>query len=415
MSVGAHSSCRGSLKRSDMIQAFVGRQPIFDRDLEVVGAELLYRDSTENSARIDDAVAASRSTIVTAFTEIGIDSLVGDGVAYVNFPEDLLLSPNAEALPPSKVVVEILEHVPATPEVLAAVKRLKHAGYTIALDDFIYEESRAALIPLADIIKIEVGDKAAMRATLEALSPYKVTLLAEKVEDQADMRLCMELGFDLFQGYFLCRPEVVTGEKLPANRMSTLRLLSKLSDPRVDFSTLVELVCADVALSYRLLRYLNSAHFSLRKPLTDVRQALGLLGYNKLRAWVALVALSSVDDKPAELVRIGIVRARMCELLADDLGMDGPTAFTVGLFSILDALFDRDMKELVGPLPLDESLKAALVDRAGPLGQLMTHAEQYEAGRWNALLESNFSTDALVEAYLEANRWTVETLSALSG
>lgn len=397
-----------------MIQAFVGRQPIFDRDLEVVGAELLYRDSTENCARIDDAVAASRSTIVTAFTEIGIDSLVGDGVAYVNFPEDLLLSPNAEALPPSKVVVEILEHVPASPEVLAAVRRLKAAGYTIALDDFIYEESRAALIPLADIIKIEVGDKDAMRATLKALSPYKVTLLAEKVEDQADMRLCMELGFDLFQGYFLCRPEVVTGEKLPANRMSTLRLLSKLSDPAVDFSMLVELVCADVALSYRLLRYLNSAHFSLRKPLTDVRQALGLLGYNKLRAWVALVALSSVDDKPAELVRIGVVRARMCELLADDIGMDGPTAFTVGLFSILDALFDREMKELVGPLPLDESLKAALVDRAGPLGQLITHAEQYEAGRWNALLESNFSTNALVEAYLEANRWTVDTLSALS-
>lgn len=397
-----------------MIQAFVGRQPIFDRDLEVVGAELLYRDSTENCARIDDAVAASRSTIVTAFTEIGIDSLVGDGVAYVNFPEDLLLSPNAEALPPSKVVVEILEHVPASPEVLAAVRRLKASGYTIALDDFIYEESRAALIPLADIIKIEVGDKDAMRATLKALSPYKVTLLAEKVEDQADMRLCMELGFDLFQGYFLCRPEVVTGEKLPANRMSTLRLLAKLSDPRVDFSTLVELVCADVALSYRLLRYLNSAHFSLRKPLTDVRQALGLLGYNKLRAWVALVALSSVDDKPAELVRIGVVRARMCELLADDIGMDGPTAFTVGLFSILDALFDREMKELVGPLPLDESLKAALVDRAGPLGQLITHAEHYEVGRWNALLESNFSTNALVEAYLEANRWTVDTLSALS-
>jgi len=195
--------------------------------------------------------------------------------------------------------------------------------------------------------------------------------------------------------------------------MSTLRLVSKLSDPTVDFSMLVELVCSDVALSYRLLRYLNSAHFSLRKPLTDVRQALGLLGYTKLRAWVALVALSSVDDKPAELVRIGVVRARMCELLAEDIGMDGPTAFTAGLFSILDALFDREMKELVGPLPLDESLKAALVDRAGPLGQLITHAEQYEAGRWRALLESNFSTEALVEAYLEANRWTVETLAAL--
>jgi c-di-GMP phosphodiesterase len=396
-----------------MIQAFVGRQPIFDRDLVVVGAELLYRDSKHNSARVTDEVAASRSTIVTAFTEIGIDALVGDGVAYVNFPEDLLLSPNMEALPPSKVVVEVLEHVPATPEVLAAIRRLKDAGYTIALDDFIYEESRAALIPLADIIKIEVGDKAAMRATLQALSPYEVTLLAEKVEDQADMRLCMDLGFQLFQGYFLCRPEVVVGEQLPANRMSTLRLLSRLSDPTVDFTTLVELVCADVALSYRLLRYLNSAHFSLRRPLTDVRQALGLLGYNKLRAWVAMVALSSVEEKPAELVRIGVVRARMCELLADDIGIDGPTAFTVGLFSILDALFDRGMEGLVGPLPLEAHLKAALVDRAGPLGELISLSEHYEAGRWDALLESRFSIEALVAAYLQANRWTAETMAAL--
>ena len=295
-----------------MNEAFVGRQPIFNRDLEFIGAELLYRDSRENRANVTDASAASSSTVVTAFTEIGIDNLVGKkGVAYVNFAEDMLLSPNTEALPPSKVVIEVLEHVPATPEVLQALQRLKDAGYTIALDDFIYTESRAALIPYADIVKIEVMDKVTMHQTLEALAPYDVQLLAEKVEDQADMQLCLDLGFDFFQGYFLCKPEVVVGEKLPANRLATLQLLSKLSDPAVDFDHLVELVSADVSLTYRLLRYLNSAHFSLRQPLTDVRQAMGLLGYNKLRAWVALIALTSVDDKPAELVRIGIVRARM--------------------------------------------------------------------------------------------------------
>ncbi len=398
-----------------MTEAFVGRQPIFNRELELVGAELLYRDSRENFAHIKDATAASRSTVVTAFTEIGIDTLVGDGVAYVNFAEDMLLSPNAEALPASKVVIEVLEHVPATPEVCAALRRLKAAGYTIALDDFIFTESREALIEYADIVKIEVMDKAVMNQTLEALEPYDVILLAEKVEDQADMRLCLDLGFELFQGYFLCRPEVVEGEKLPANRMATLQLLAKLSNPTVDFDTLVELVSSDVALSYRLLRYLNSAHFSLRQPLTDVRQALGLLGYNKLRAWVALVALSSVDDKPAELVRIGVVRARMCELLADKLDVDGPTAFTVGLFSILDALFDREMSELIGPLPLEESLKAALIERDGALGQLITYAEQYESGRWSALLETDFEPVELVSAFLAANRWTTETLAALAG
>jgi len=395
-------------------EAFVGRQPIFNRDLELVGAELLYRDSRENFAHIKDATAASRSTVVTAFTEIGIDTLVGKGVAYVNFAEEMLLSPNAEALPSNKVVIEVLEHVPCTPEVCKALQRLKDAGYTIALDDFVFTESREPLIQYADIIKIEVMDKVVMQQTLDALEPYDVKLLAEKVEDQADMRMCLDLGFELFQGYFLCRPEVVEGEKLPANRMATLQLLSKLSDPTVDFDTLVELVSSDVALTYRLLRYLNSAHFSLRQPLTDVRQAMGLLGYNKLRAWVALVALSSVDDKPAELVRIGIVRARMCELLADSLEVDGPTAFTVGLFSILDALFDREMDTLIGPLPLDEALKAALIERDGPLGQLITYAEQYEAGRWGALLKSQFEPVRLVSAFIEANKWTTETLAALA-
>lgn len=398
-----------------MTEAFVGRQPIFNRDLEFIGAELLYRDSRENRANITDATAASRDMVVTAFTDIGIDTLVGKhGVAYVNFAEDMLLGPAVEALPPTKVVIEVLEHVPASPEVLRALQRLKDAGYTIALDDFIFSEARQPLIEFADIVKIEVLDKVAMRETLAALEPYDVKLLAEKVEDQEDMRLCLELGFDLFQGYFLCRPEVVAGEKLPANRMATLQLLSKLSDPTVDFNSLVELVSSDVSLTYRLLRYLNSAHFSLRQPLTDVRQAMGLLGYDKLRAWVALVALSSVDDKPAELVRIGVVRARMCELLADGLEVDGPTAFTVGLFSILDALFDRHMGDLIGPLPLEETLKTALIDRAGPLGQLITYAEQYENGRWSALLDTDFEPVELVSAYVQANLWTTETLAALA-
>ena len=397
-----------------MSEAFVGRQPIFNKHLETIGAELLYRDSAENFAHVTDATAASRTTVVTAFTEIGIDKLVGrNGVAYVNFAEDMLLSPNAEALPPSKVVIEVLEHVPATPEVLDALRRLKAAGYTIALDDFIYTESRAPLIEYADVVKIEVMDKVVMRQTVAALAPYDVTLLAEKVEDQKDMRLCADLGFELFQGYFLCRPEVVRGEKLPANRVATLELLSKLSDPTVDFDQLVDLVSADVSLTYRLLRYLNSAHFALRQPLTDIRQAMGLLGYNKLRAWVSLIALSSVDDKPEELVRIGIVRARMCELLSASLGVDGPTAFTVGLFSVLDALFDREMGELLGPLPLDPAIKDALISREGRLGELLACAEQYEAGDWSGLLESEFETVDLVGAFVSANSWTEDTQRAL--
>lgn len=392
-----------------MSEVFVGRQPIFDRGLETVGAELFYRDSEEGFDCPVDPNAASRSTVVTAFTEVGIDSLVGrDGIAYLNFAEQMLLSHSAEALPPSRVVIEVLQHVPATREVQKALQRLKDAGYAIALDDFIYTEGRAPLLRYADIVKIEVMDRIVMRQTLDALEPYDVTLLADKVEDLRDMRMCLELGFQLFQGYFLCRPDVVVGEKLSANRAATLELLSKLSDPTVEFGGLVELVTGDVSLTYRLLRYLNSAHFALRRPLTDTREAMGMLGYNKLRAWVCLVALSSVDDKPAELVRIGTVRARMCELLSATAGIDGPTAFTVGLFSVLDALFDRDMEELVGPLPLESSIKRALIDRTGELGELLACAERYESGDWDRLLESQFEEVELAGAFVAANSWTEE-------
>ncbi len=393
--------------------AFIGRQPIFDRDLEVVANELLYRNSNQNRAVVHDQDGASCATVVTAFLEMGIESLVGDGVAYLNLSRELLLSSHLEALPPDKVVIEVLEHVEAKPDVVRRLRALKSAGYTIALDDFIYRPDLAPLVKLADIIKIEVMDKSLMHQTLEAVRGYGCTLLAEKVEDQTDMELCRDAGFDLFQGYFLCRPIVVEGRRIPQNKLATLRLLAKLSNPDIDFDTLESLVSSDISLSFRLLRYLNSAHFALRTQLTDVRQALSLLGLSKLRAWVAIIALASIEDKPEELVRIGIVRARMCELLAEQIDVDPATAFTVGLFSILDSLLDEPMASVLAKLPLCEVINRALVSREGRLGELIGHVEHYEGGRWDVLATGSLSPSTLSDAYLEANRWTMAALSGL--
>lgn len=393
--------------------AYIGRQPIFDRDMSVVGSELLYRGSDENIAEVHDDNVATSHTIVTAFLDLGIDSLVGDGVAYLNLPRELLLSSYLEALPPHKVVLEVLQNVAAEPVLVNRLRMLKFAGYKIALGNFVYRQKLAPLVELADIIKIEARHKDEMRETLKHVKSFGGRLLATHIEDPADMHVCRDLGFDLFQGYFLCRPTVERGSRMAQSRLGTMRVLAQLTDPDVDMETVESIVRADVSLSCRLLRYLNSAHFSLRSPIHDVRQALSLLGLTKLRAWVSMIAIASIDDKPPELARIAMVRARMCELLAFHIEQEPNAAFTVGLFSVLDSLLDQSMAATLDKLPLREDLNRALLGREGQLGALLTCVELHEAGDWSALGSHAFSPSELTEGYVSANRWATGALAGM--
>ena len=289
------------------------------------------------------------------------------------------------------MVLEILEDVEPDEEVLQATKRLKGAGYTIALDDFTYDPSFDPLIELADVVKIEALGRstAELREVAARIRRFPGTrLLAEKVETHAQLAACRDMGFELFQGYVLCEPQVVRGRTMAPANVERLRLISDLLDPALEFEELERIIGRDVALSYKLLRYINSALFGFRRTLGSVRDALTMLGVEAIRRWVTLIVLASREDAPSELVVLGLARAQMCEALAPRAS-DGAAHFMTGLFSVLDAILDAPMDDLLGQLPLDPSIANALRHGAGEKGAVLRGVLAFEradvAGALDAL------------------------------
>ncbi len=398
-----------------MSDIFIARQPIYDRKLYVYAYELLYRSSEKNQADIVDGDDATSQVMINALMEIGLPELVGQSLAFINLTERYII----EGLPPSlvqdNVVLEVLEDIKPGKEVIAGLKRLKALGYTIALDDFIYAENNRALIEFADIIKIDLTTLPGGELTeqVKILRPEGARLLAEKVETPEDFEYCKALGFDYFQGYFFCKPKIFKGEHTPTSRTAIMQLLTKLQDPELGFNELQALVVQDVSLSYRILRYINSAHFSVGQKVESMQQAISLLGLNTIKTWVTILAMSSVDDKPYELILTALIRAHMCEKLSANTSISAENAFTVGLFSALDAFIDKPLAEILVTLPLSDTLHHALLDKTGELGQMLSLVLTYERGQWNNLSTAQYDSSTLRTAYLASIRWAGEISDSL--
>jgi len=269
---------------------FVGRQPIYDRRLDCYAYELLYRAGDVAQAGVGDGNQATSQVVYNAFLEIGLDKLVGPRMAFINVTRDFLLSDYTAVIPPHRAVLEILEDVEIDDRLIQAVRRLRARGYQIALDDFIYHPHMQPLVELADIIKIDLMrlDDAQLAQYVKRLRCYPLQLLAEKVETREQFRRCSALGFEYFQGYFLCRPEVVKGRQMAPNQVATLRLLARLQDPSVELRELAEIIGHDLSLAYRMLRVINSAEAFLSRKVESVSQAVVMLGTTfvaKLAAW----------------------------------------------------------------------------------------------------------------------------------
>jgi EAL and modified HD-GYP domain-containing signal transduction protein len=394
-----------------MLDVFVGRQPIYNRQLEVFAYELLFRSGEGNQAGVLDGDQATSQVVLNTFVEIGLEAIVGSKQAFINLTRDFILQDYSQVFPTDRVVVEVLENIPVDAELIEAVRELSAKGYTIALDDFIYRESLRALVEIADIVKVDIlaQDRLALQEHVAVLRQYNVKLLAEKVETQDDFRYCKDLGFDYFQGYFFCKPEVIKGHRIPANRLVTLQLLAKLQDPETDFEELESIVSRDVSLSYKLLRVVNSAFYSLTRKVDSIRHALLLLGTRFITSWVSLIILAGIDDKPHELMITAMVRAKMCELLAQALGRrNKDTFFTVGLFSALDALMDSSMEEVLGSLPLSDEIKAALLEYEGSLGAVLRCVLAYERSNWEEVCYLGLDRGTITRAYLEAIAWATK-------
>ncbi len=368
-----------------MNEVYVARQPIFDRKQRVTGYELLFRDGQANRAERFDNDAATASVVLNSLTEIGLKRIVGARGAWIKVSREFI-GEGLVRLLPRRAVIEILKEQTVDDELIDEVVKLQQRGHKVALDNFRYDPDSEQLLRIADFVKLDLVALGREQFTSEVtrVKRYGVTLLAARVENQRDHAFCRQAGCELFQGYFFCRPQLMHGTRIDANRLAVLHVLSVLQNPQVELDDLQREIVLDLGLSVRLLRYINSAFFGLRQQVRSLAQALALLGVENLRRWAALTLFASIEDKPTELTITALVRARFCELAGEnEVGANANELFTVGLFSVIDALLDTPIEEALADIPLASDIRDALIRHSGPVGQLLECVAALEAGEFD--------------------------------
>jgi c-di-GMP-related signal transduction protein len=368
---------------------YLARQPILNRSRDLFAYELLFRNGIQNSCEGLDLELASNSVLDTSFL-IGFEKITGGRPMFINCPRDFLLKDYISLFPASSVVVEILETIEPDQEVIDACKRLKQMGYTIALDDFIESPARAPLVALADIIKVDFRntDPTEQRSIVSRHAGKRIRMLAEKVETQEEFAAGKEMGYSLFQGYFFCRPELMQHKSVPSSKLAYLELLRAATAPQFDIQELAFKIKHEASLTFRLLRYLNSAAFGLRLEIRSVPHALSMLGELELRKWIAVISVSVLaDGKPDELMTVPLVRGRFCELMAPHarLASHANDLFLMGLLSVMDAILGQPLESVLAELPVRAEIKEALLARKGLYWQLLQMATAHERADWEAV------------------------------
>ena len=398
-------------------QRFVACQPIFDRAQNVFGYEILFRNGVEDYFNADPELAA-RATLDSSLL-YGIETLCDKKRAFVNCTREVLFKDLITLLPPSQTVAEILETVEPEDRVIAACKRLKAAGYLIALDDFAPNDPRIPLCEFADIIKVDFRatrpeERAGM---MRRFGSAKCKMLAEKLETPHEFHQARDMGFVYFQGYFFCRPEVVVGREVPASRLHYLRLLEMVCRPEIDMREFEKMLKQESSISYRLLRYLNSPVFGFALEIKSIRHAMAVLGEREMRRWVRLVVtVGAAEQKCSELILMGLARARFCELLSTRL-KSNTDLFLMGLLSVMDAILEVSMEVLLEQLPVEHETKTALLGQNSslrPLYQLMLAQESGEWAQSSELAKQlKLSDEEVASTWWQALQWAQEATSGV--
>jgi c-di-GMP-related signal transduction protein len=398
-------------------QRYVARQAILDRAQNVFGYEILFRNGVENFFNADPELAA-RSTLDSSLL-FGITTLCDNRRAFVNCTREVLFKDLITLLPPSQAVAEILETVEPEDRVIAACKRLKAAGYLIALDDFAPNDPRIPLCEFADIIKVDVRatrpeERAAM---IRRFATPKCKMLAEKLETPHEFQQARDMGFTYFQGYFFCRPELVIGRELPASRVHYVRLLEMVSRAEIDMVELEGLLKQEASISYRLLRYLNSPVFGLSLEVKSIRHAMAILGEREMRRWIRLiVTVGAAEQTCSELILMGLARARFCELLSKHVQSDGDL-FLMGLLSVMDAILEVSVEVLLEQIPVEREIKAALLGQKSTLQPLYKLMLAHESGRWAESSEIarslKLSDEEVATNWFQALQWAQEATTGV--
>ena len=399
-----------------MEEAFIGRQAILDQQKNVYAYEILFRSDLKNAFDPNlDGNVATQSVMVNAMLDFGMNKLVSDKRAFINFTEQNLLTRAPKLLPSETVVVEILENVQPTSAILEAVKELKEAGYKIALDDFVLLPGYEPLIEMADIIKVDfrITNSPEERKKMREILPKHVRLLAEKIETEEEFQQALTYGYVLFQGYFFCKPTILQQKRLTSNALSKMRLLREINRQNVDFSSITGVISSDTNLVHKLLTYINSAGVGLANHVSNLKQATVLLGASGVRRWVTLVSLQTFsEDKPPELFTLSLMRAKFCELIAAKLkrpGLTADTGFLLGMFSLLDVLLTLPMEDVLKEVNLSDELTDALLGKDNDLRRLLDLVIAYEKGDWDTVIayceRENLSPEFLQPTYDNVLEW----------
>ena len=393
---------------------YLARQPILDVENNTYGYELLFRSTTKNSydPSVDGDTATAR-VLVNSIVEAGLDSIVGNSRAFVNLTEYFLEYPEMlDLLEPGRCVLEILEDVIVTDSVLAGVRALHAKGHTIALDDFVDAVQFTRLMPLVHIIKYDITQH-----TMEELAALRLKdaaagrlSLAERVETHEEYDTLKAAGFQYYQGYFFAKPHVISGSKLPENRVAILQLLGQINDPASSIYDIAETLSHDVALSVRTLKYVNSPLSALKSEVTSISHAAVLLGREPIRNWVILLVMTGIEDKPQELTKMALVRARFCQLLSleRELGDDGKY-FTIGLLSLVGVLMDLELGDALDQFLITGDLRSQILDLAGPGGEMLKLVNEIEKPEPEVELED----PAIGQIYQNSISWAEQLFGML--
>lgn len=405
------------------MEKFLARQAILNTERAVYGYELLFRSGPENAFPQHQSDLASISATDNLFL-IGIERLTQGRRAFINCTREFLVRGYFDLLPKESVVVEILESVFPDEKVIAACQRLKQAGYLIALDDFRDEPEWQPLVSIADFIKVDVlaTDPGEQLRLAKQFARTPVRLVAEKVETYEDFQRTLGWGYNYFQGYFFCRPQMLSHHDIPASKLHYLRVLQAANKPQIDLNEIAEHIKAEASLSYRLLRYLNSPFFFLAAEVRSIPHALKLLGLRGVRKWVSLVAVACMaDGKPEELIALPLIRARFCELMAPKAGLAGVSndLFLLGLFSAMDAILDMKMEDVLQEVAIAQEIRDALLGKRNSLRDVFDIAMLYEKGSWEAIDEAaarlRVNEQVIPSLFLNSVEWARQLMTGQAG
>jgi c-di-GMP-related signal transduction protein len=402
------------IERGVSMDIYVARQPIFDIKKCIFGYELLFRSNMSNYFPEIEKNSATSKLLSNSFFNMGIEKISGSNLAFINFPQELLLKQVPLMFSQDKLVVEILEDVEPMKDVIEACQEIALNGYIVVLDDFFYKPALEPLIEVADIIKIdvqatplgEVGD------IVKKMTAKGVDLLAEKVETHAEFKKALDMGFRYFQGFFFSKPEVLKSKEISTSQMHLLEIMAEVNKEDFEFDKLEKMIVRDASISYKLMRLINSTFYKRAKEISSIRQAIIMMGETGVRRFLSLIAMAGLaSGKPDELIKVSLIRAKFCELLGNHFGSrtDPSELFTLGLFSLIDAIMDDSMENLMSQIPLSSGIKDVLISKDGDLGNFLILIESYEKGDWEQIqkITGNIGIDEddLPRYYMESLNW----------